>query len=255
MKSEIVQSSAAPWRSPEIVPVLGCDEVHVWRAALDRPTAQIQRFRHLLAGDERERADRFHFEKDRSRFIAARGILRALLGSYLKTNASRLIFNYGEHGKPALAGDGHAIRFNVSHSDGIALYAFARRRDVGIDVERVRYNLAVAEVAEQFFAPGEIVLIRALPPEARFQTFFRCWTRKEAYVKARGDGLSFPLDKIDFSEDLSDADPKRILRQASAEVGGWSFRELVPAPGYIGALVVEPFPWRLACWQWPSAEE
>jgi len=244
----------APWRAPPESPVLGCNEVHVWRAALDQAPPRIQSFRHVLADDERARADRFHFEKDRGHFIVARGVLRAILGSYLKLVPERVRFGYGSHGKPALAGDGgiDAIKFNVAHSDGVALYAVARGRDVGIDVERVRSDLAVVEIAERFFAPGEVAEIRSLPAEARRQAFFRCWTRKEAYVKARGEGLSLPLDQFDLSLAQPDPGVAPLPQREPFGAATWSFWELAPAAGYVGALAVEALGWRLACWQWPD---
>jgi 4'-phosphopantetheinyl transferase len=258
MQAAFVTNPVVPWRVPDEVPVLGCDEIHVWRTALDRTQAQILRFRHFLAGDERSRADRFHFEKDRGHFIVARGVLRAILGSYLKLAPESVCFGYGSNGKPALAGDrgdDSAIKFNVSHSHGVALYAVARRREVGIDVERIRSDLAVAEIAERFFAPGEVMQIRSLPAEAQWQAFFRLWTRKEAYVKARGEGLSLPLDQFDLSAPPPGTGATPIPQRKPSETTAWAFCDLEPASGYLGALAAETHGWRLACFQWPEQTE
>lgn len=252
MRAAFITSSAAPWHQPPERPVLECDEIHVWRAALDQPSPRIRDFRHVLAADELARADRFHFDKDRGHFIVARGILRAILGAYLNLAPERLRFRYGAHGKPALAGNGDdgAIRFNASHSHGVALYAIARRRDVGIDVERIRPDLAVAEIAERFFAPGEIALIRSLTAEAQRQAFFRCWTRKEAYVKARGAGLSLSLDQFDLSGAPSEPVAAIIPGEETSEADTWSLCDLAPAPGYVGAVAMAARGWRISCWQW-----
>jgi len=232
--------------------VLGCDEVHVWRATLDQTPSQIQSFRHNLAADEQARAGRFYFARDREYFIVARGVLRAILGGYLKRAPESISFCYSSHGKPALAGesDGDAIRFNVSHSHGTALYAVTRGREVGIDVERIRFNLAVAEIAERFFSRQEVAMLQTLPTEEQREAFFYCWTRKEAYIKARGEGLSLPLDQIDVSLAPGKPDAVPGTQPDSSEASRWSLQELAPAPGYVAALAVEGHGWRLACWQW-----
>jgi 4'-phosphopantetheinyl transferase len=257
MKAGPVASLVPPWSSPPETLVLGCDEVHVWRATLDQTPSQIQGFLHNLAADERARAERFYFERDRRHFIVARGVLRAILGCYLNRVPECLSFCYGSHGKPALAGesDGHAIRFSVSHSSGVALYAVARSREVGVDLERIRLDLAVVEIAERFFSPREAAMLRTIPTEVRRQAFFRCWTRKEAYIKARGEGLSMPLDQFDLS--LAPGDPDAVLGTQGdpSEASRWSLQELAPAPGYVAALAVEGHGWRLTCWQWPDPKQ
>ncbi|MGD0207571.1 MAG: 4'-phosphopantetheinyl transferase superfamily protein [Verrucomicrobiota bacterium] len=254
MKAAPITSPVPPWRSPPETLVLGCDEVHVWRATLDQTPSQIQSFLHNLAADEQARAERFHFERDRGHFIVARGVLRAILGGYLKRAPEGLSFCYGSHGKPAIAGEsgGDAIRFNVSHSHGIALYAVTRGREVGVDLERIRFNLAVAEIAERFFSRREVAMLRALPTEEQREAFFRCWTRKEACLKARGEGLSLPLDQVDVSLAPGEPDAAPGTQPDSSDASRWSLQELAPAPGYVAALAVEGHGWRLACWQWPD---
>ena len=237
MTSTPVTSPDLDWTLPPEALALGHDEVHVWRASLDQAPAQIQTFLPKLAADEQARAARFHFERDRDHFTVARGVLRTILGRYLNRAPESLSFCYGSHGKPDLAGatDGAAIRFNLSHSHGLALYAIARERELGVDLERIRCDLAVLEIAERFFSREEAARLRAFPGESRHREFFRCWTAKEAYVKARGEGLSLPLYQRDPSE-----------------VSRWSFRELTPARGYLAALAAEGQGWRLSCWQWPD---
>jgi len=257
MKAAPITTPVPPWRSPPETLVLGCDEVHVWRAALDQTPSQIQSFLHNLAADEQARAERFYFERDRQHFIIARGVLRAILGGYLNRAPERLSFCYNSHGKPALAGESgvDAIRFSVSHSHGVALYAVTRGREVGIDLERIRLDLAVAEIAERFFSRREVAMLRTLPTAEQREAFFRCWTRKEAYIKARGEGLSLPLDQFDVS--LAPGEPAAVLgtQRDPSEASCWSLQELSPAPGYAAAFAVEGHGWRPACWQWPDPKQ
>jgi 4'-phosphopantetheinyl transferase len=247
-------SPVTQWRSPPDPLVLGHDEVHVWRASLDQPASQLESFRLSLSADEQARVQRLYFRNDREHFTVARGMLRAILGGYLNREPESLSFCYGSHGKPGLAGhlDGDAIRFSVSHSHGFVLYAFARGREVGIDLERIRLDLAVTEVAERFFSRREVATLRALPTELQRQAFFRCWTRKEAYIKARGEGLSLPLDQFDVS--LAPGEPAAVLaiRHDPSEASRWSLQELTLAPDYAAALSVEAHGWRLSCWLWPN---
>jgi len=154
-----------------------------------------------LVPDERQRAERFRFERDRRRFIVAHGVLRDILGRYLKCSPAQVSFSYNQYGKPALAQESEAIglRFNMSHSHEVALYALTRAREVGVDVELLREDFASLEIAERFFSRSEVALLNSLAPELRTDGFFNCWTRKEAYIKALGEGLSHPLDRFAVS--------------------------------------------------------
>lgn len=257
MKAAPTASPVLPWRLPPETLILGSDEVHVWRATLDQTTSQIENFRHTLAADEQARAERFYFRRDREHFIVARGVLRALLGFYLNKAPECLSFRYSSHGKPALAREsgGDTVRFNLSHSRGVALYAVTRGREVGIDLEYIRSDLEVEQIAERFFSCREIATLRALPIDLRTYAFFLCWTRKEAYIKARGEGLSLPLDQFDVS--LIPGEPAALLstHRGSHEALRWSLQELTPAPSYVAALGVEGHGWGLACWQWPDLRQ
>jgi 4'-phosphopantetheinyl transferase len=217
---------------------------------LDVASSRAESLGAALSPDERQRAERFHFEKDRGEFIAGRALLRTLLGRYLQREPSQLRFHYGASGKPRLAGEESALRFNLSHSHGLALYAFSRRREIGIDVEQIRSNADAEKIAGRFFSAQEVAVLRSLPEREKEKAFFDCWTRKEAYVKAKGDGLTAPLDG--FSVSLSPGDPAALLdvRDDAAEVSRWSLRELDPGPGYAGAIVAEGNDWRLKCWEW-----
>jgi 4'-phosphopantetheinyl transferase len=229
--------------------------VHVWRAALDVPELQVRSLWDTLTADERQRAERYLFQKDRTFFVVARGLLRVLLGRYLRQDPPHLRFIYGPHGKPALATDtgGGALRFNVSHSHGLALYAITRGREVGVDVERIRPKVAQEKIAERFFSPREVTLLRALPAPLQATAFFACWTRKEAYIKATGEGLTLPLDQFDVS--LVPGEPAALLRTAwdPQEAARWALQDLAPAPGYRAAVAVAGHDWCLTCWDGPAA--
>ena len=245
--SDFIHGPPPPFR-------LGDRQVHVWRAALDVAPPRVARLGGSLSEEERARAARFHFERDRVRFTVARGVLRGLLGGYLGVAPSTLVFDYGAHGKPRLATAMPArdLRFNVSHSAGVALYAITRGREVGVDVEGHRPDFATAEIAERFFSLAERRALSALPVERRCDAFFACWTRKEAYIKARGLGLSLALDGFDVS--LAPGEPAALLatRDDPSERDRWSLRALDLGPGFAGAVVAEGHDWRLSCWQWEA---
>ncbi|MGB8681806.1 MAG: 4'-phosphopantetheinyl transferase superfamily protein [Candidatus Binatus sp.] len=240
-----------PWLSPPERLSLAGNAVHVWRASLDQRSSQADGFLNTLDDDERSRAGRFYFSRDRERFIVARGVLRALLGRYLNRAPESLAFSYNTHGKPALDSESDAIRFNLSHSHGTALYAVTRGREIGVDLEFIRCDLEAEQIAERFFSHREIATLRALPLSLRKYAFFLCWTRKEAYIKARGDGLSMPLDQFDVS--LIPGEPAALLstQPDRGEAVRWSLWNLTPASGYAAALAAEGRDWTLSCWQWP----
>jgi 4'-phosphopantetheinyl transferase len=254
LKIAPTSSVSPPWCLPPKALVFGADEVHVWRATLDLIPLPIDSFRRTLAPDEQERADQFYFQRDRGRFIVARGVLRAILGRYLSRAPESLSFCYSSHGKPALVREsgGDAIRFNISHSHGVALYAVTRGREVGIDLELIRSGLEIEEIAERFFSRLEIATLHALPTDIRRCAFFLCWTRKEAYIKARGEGLSLPLDQFDVS--LIPGEPATLMstRPDSDEALRWSLQGLTIDPGYAAALAVEGHGGSLAYWQWTN---
>ena len=243
------------WSLPADALRLAPGEVHVWRASLDRPDAYAAEVAALLSDDELRRGARFRRDVDRDRFVAARGALRVILARYLAGMApTDLKFRYGSYGKPSLDGMSvkDAPRFNMSHSGAWAVYAVTRDREIGVDVEQVRAELAGDPIAERFFSPLEVRSLRALPPELRVEAFFRCWTCKEAYVKARGEGLSLPLDR--FSVTVSPHEPPALLSvdDAPAEDSRWELRALSPAPGYVGAFAADGAVSRLELWHWSA---
>lgn len=226
----------ASWPASRATLTLDADTVHVWRAELDRPPHDVDGlFRHL-SSDETERAGRFRLAQHRDRYVVGRGVLRTLLGRYLNTRPGALRFTYNARGKPKLAGAD--LQFNVTHSGGIALFAVTRAAPVGIDVERVRPNVTDDRIAERFFAPEEVDALRALDPSDRHEAFFRCWTRKEAFVKACGEGLSLALDRFVVSLSPDVAPALLETKDDPNEANEWSLHELRPGPGYIAALAV-----------------
>jgi 4'-phosphopantetheinyl transferase len=199
------------------------------------------------------RAGRYYFARDRNHFTVARGLLRLILGGYLDSDPAALHFVYGTHGKPALAADngGTLLRFNVSHSGGFALYAVAQQRELGVDIEQIRPEFAREQgIAERFFAPQEVATLRALPVDVQPEAFFACWSRKEAYIKARGLGLAMPLER--FAVSLAPGEPAALLSTADdpQEARRWTMQALAPVPGYAAALAVAGHDWCLNCWRW-----
>jgi len=224
--------------------------VHVWLADLGQPASRVDTLSRLLSPDESRRAKGFYFKHHRQAFAVARGLLRTILASCTGAHPRDLNFAYSPHGKPYLpvAHGDCDIRFNLSHSHGLALYAVARGREVGVDIEYCRPRVAFMEIAEHFFSPLEIKTFRRLPEHLRREAFFNCWTRKEAFIKAVGKGLSFPLDGFDVS--LTPGEPAVLhgVRDGGRQAPRWALRELQPAPGYVGAVAAEGQNWQPTCW-------
>jgi 4'-phosphopantetheinyl transferase len=243
--------AALPWEAPPAGLALPEAEVHVWRAPLDLPDPVRERLSLLLSSDECARAGRFYFARDRNHFVAGRGRLRLLLSRYTGIPPTRIGFRYGPRGKPALA-DAPAVsdlHFNISHAHGLALFAFTRAREIGIDIEFIRRDMDVECILQQFFTPCEAAAIRSLPAGEQQTAFFEFWTRKEAYIKATGDGLAMPLDEFEVSPQPGSAAVRLNTLCDPAEARRWSLQDLDPGPGYAAALAVEGGCSRLRCWE------
>jgi len=247
---------APGWRFPPDRLILSCDEVHVWRTTPGRPTVCVESLEQTLTADERKRAEQFRFSKDRMHFIVTRGLLRAILGRYLATDPRTLQFCYSPYGKPGLTGDdgNNGLFFNVTHSHGMALFAVTRNREVGVDLEYIDAHVACEQIAERFFSPYEVGMLRGVPQQMRSGAFFCCWARKEAYLKARGVGLSFGLSQFDVS--VTPGTPAALLntREENQDISCWSLYDLSPGSGYVAALAAKGHPERLQCWQWSEEE-
>jgi 4'-phosphopantetheinyl transferase len=228
------------------------NEVHVWRTGLDIDPVGLAKLRGILSPDERERSNRFHFEADRRRSVIGRGYLRLLLGKILDLPADGLRFDRDEFGKPRLIPSQRLpLQFNLSHSGDLILIAITIDRAVGIDVEKIRTDLDVDGVAARFFSANERETLALLAGPGRYEAFFTCWTRKEAYLKARGVGLSLALYQFDVSF-LPDEEPRLLAtRHDPAEARRWRLRALGLSPDYVAALAAQGADWKLKCWDWP----
>ncbi|HTC62302.1 MAG TPA: 4'-phosphopantetheinyl transferase superfamily protein, partial [Candidatus Saccharimonadales bacterium] len=208
-------------------------------ASLDREAPVICELEAVLSSEEKVRADQFHFAKDRNRYVIARGLLRELLGAYLQQPPKSLEFSYAQHGKPLLSGANSTsgLNFNLSHSGDMVAYAIARERNLGIDVEQMRPDLAGDDIAERYFSAREVSDLRTLPPEKKVEGFFNCWTRKEAYLKATGMGLHIALDS--FAVNLLPEEPAEFLIGVD---GNWHLAAHRPAESYVAAVVYDGAP-------------
>jgi 4'-phosphopantetheinyl transferase len=219
---------------------LGSGEVHVWQADLERLSIP-ETCAAVLSTDECQRADRFRFPRDQRRYRHCRVLLRMLLAGYLQIEPAQISFGYWAHGKPSLAAScgSSDIRFNLSHSGEKAVFGFVRSREIGVDVEQIRHDFEVQAIAERFFSAAEGKALSQIPAHDRHQAFFNCWTRKEAFVKAKGGGLLLPLDQFDVS--LVPGEPAELLRTRPdpEERNRWSLWNLEVGPEYAGALVIE----------------
>lgn len=229
------------WEEPFTTETFTYDAFEAVAIELDVTTEFVWALAALLSDAERQRANRFAFNRDRRRFIVARARLRQLIGARLDQHPGSIGLVCGPHGKPALAAGcaDSNLRFNVSHSGNIAVYAFAQRREIGIDVELIRVLHDADEIASRFFSRRENEAYRALNRSDRPLGFFNCWTRKEAFVKALGEGLYHPLDRFDVS--LAPGEPVRILSIDSSppKARGWQLESFCPAPGYVAAVATE----------------
>jgi 4'-phosphopantetheinyl transferase len=248
-----VTATFLDWPSAPVGLKPAADEVHVWAAALDRSAEEVAALARSLCREERERAARFRHAASRDEFVVARAFLRFLMGECLGVAPHEVCFSQTARGKPRLAANPPPVCFNVSHSHGVALFALTSRCEVGVDLERVRPFSDEVGLAERFFTPREAAALRALDARGRVETFFRLWTRKEAYLKAHGLGLSYGLERVEVSHAADD--PAHIVhidgdREAAAR---WSLRTLFPAVGYVGALALRSHDYRLCCWRWQDA--
>jgi 4'-phosphopantetheinyl transferase len=240
------------WRLPHDNMTISTRDVHVWRASLTVSETRLADFHAILADDERNRAARFRNPQHGAHYTVGRGVLRMLLGRYLNRQPQDICFSYSDYGKPSLKDATATLRFNLSHSQELALYAFTQRREIGIDIEHTRPVPSRDQIAEQFFSPNENQALRALPAAQQTIGFFNCWTRKEAYIKAHGEGLSLPLDQFDVT--LAPDQPAALLetRVALDSAERWALEALQPGADYRAALVVEGQDWELSTWQWPG---
>lgn len=241
-------------------------EVHIWQADLNLPWSKIEQLQQILAPDEQQRADRFCCQRDRQHFIAGRGILRQILSNYIKVHPSQVEFTYSQKGKPSLFIGNWAAKleptelnlafnlaFNLSHSQGKALYAIAVHRKIGIDLEYIR-PLEVEKLAKRFFTPGEYHALTQLPPSQRTPAFFHIWTCKEAYLKATGEGI-VGLDQVAVS--VNPDRPAKITKipENSEAISLWQIEKIAVNSDFMAAVAIQPpvaMPTMIKYWHWPS---
>jgi 4'-phosphopantetheinyl transferase len=213
---------------------LGPRDLHIWRVSLLVSEEQVARWEQVLPAPEIERSRRFYHAVHRRAYTVSHGVLRTLLAKYLGASPQQLAFCYGRAGKPALEDMGTDLAFNMSHSGDLAVYAFARDCRLGVDIEQVRPMADLELVASQFFSAEERSELLALEAADRVAAFFRCWTRKEAYIKAIGDGLLIPLKS--FRVSLAPGQPAALLHAADSNLADWHMHHLAPAADYVGAV-------------------
>lgn len=243
-------TEALLWPVPRRQPTLKVDEVHVWAASLDRAAASVRALESLLSLQELSRAQRFRGDYDRRRYVVAHGILRRVLASYRQADPKSLRFTIGKNGKPALSDESGrtALRFNLSHTEDMALIAVTLGREIGVDVERVRPIAELDSIVESYFTSSEGNTLRTLESTAKPAAFYRCWTRKESYAKATGGDLSVALGGFDTMLPSVAADVGS--RDEPPESSGWNLYELLPAEGYVGAVAVNGPVGRPSSWRW-----
>jgi len=229
------------WNNPIDQPQLDGSQVHLWRSSLDLPITIIKQLANILSEDEIAKADRFRFPQHRRRYIAARGILRQLLGKYLQISPNNIKFKYGDRGKPSLTKSisSSSLEFNISHSQDYALYGFAYNHPIGVDIENLRTMQDAAQIAQRFFSPQEFELVNCLSGEQQQRVFFKLWTAKEAYLKAIGTGLAGSLASIDITFDNSEIPYLKSIQGDTTAIVPWSMYPCIPALGYVGAIAIK----------------
>ena len=248
-------SAISPWSPAPLTPWLDVDEVHVWRASLDLPGLDLEALQWTLAVDELQRAQRFKFRVERDRFIAGRGLLRVILGKYLRLHPRQVPLSYGSHGKPLLdtRGTYPTLFFNLSHSRGLALFSVSQGRANGVDLEYIPRNIDCFEIGDRFLSPREINVLRSLSQPIQQAAFISCWARKEAYLKATGEGLSVEMDQFEVTGSHGELVLHFRTGDGLAEASRWTLQDLPIEQGYRAALCVEGHGWRLRCWDWFEA--
>lgn len=242
------------WDNPIEQPQLNEVQVHLWRANLDLPMVIIEQLANTLSEDEIVKADKFRFPQHRLRFIAARGILRQLLGQYLQTSPNNIKFQYGDCGKPYLTKSiiASSLEFNISHSQNYALFGFTQNHEIGVDIEYLRGMEDAAKIAQRFFSPQEFELVNCLSGEQQQRVFFKLWTAKEAYLKATGTGLSGSLASIDITFDHAEIPSLQSIHGNTAAIVPWSIYSCMPDFGYVGAIAIKTkiAPQQIKYWNW-----
>jgi len=223
---------------------IGKNEVHVWESFIDADDETITGYFNLLSDDENQLALRFRFDHHRKQYVASHGLLRSILGGYLDIDPKLLAFCTNQYGKPQLSLDKNIsdIRFNLSHSHNLFIVAVSLGLEVGIDIEYINRDINFMEIAKSVFLKREIAKFNSIPENLQKTAFFRCWTRKEAYLKGKGHGLSTNLDRLEVSFLYSESDAILSCKDSLEDGKTWHLFDIAPFPGYIGSLSTEGKP-------------
>jgi 4'-phosphopantetheinyl transferase len=245
--AETIQWPANPGAAP-----LAGNEVHVWATALSAPAQTLDDFATTLSPEEKGRAHKFKFEKHRNRYIAGRGALRKILGQYLRAGPAELRFVQLENGKPVLAEEfsSTGIHFNLSHTEDLALVAVTRLGVVGVDVECIRPVKDMDELVARFFSPRENEAFQKVADDVKPAAFFNLWTRKEALLKATGEGITRSLSLVEVSFLPGESARLLAISGDAAKAATWSLRDLSPAAGFTGAVAIQSRDIEVRCWKW-----
>jgi 4'-phosphopantetheinyl transferase len=231
-------------------------EIHVWSGRLTASDDRILHFYLTLSAEEKERAKTFRFEQHRKAYITSRGLLRSILASYQRLCPETISFEYGSKGKPYLKrGYAPSLYFNLAHADEFGLYGFCQNSEIGVDLERVREIPDAEVIAKRLFTHREHIELLSLPSEVRTKAFLYCWTRKEAFIKATGEGLSLPLNTFEVSLHSERTPTLRILNHVKQSTFRWRLINLEPAEGYVAAIAHPLLTYSLKEWKFNNVEE
>jgi len=242
------------WLLPPKQLLFNKDGVHIWRIDFESAKPFVSGLREILSSDERERADRFRFQKDHDRFVISHAAIRNILGQYLNMEPRDICFEVDSKGKPRLSDELNQTKlyFNMSHSHLKALVAISKDHEMGVDIEYLRPEVAELDIAKRFFASGEVSQLLNFPKEKQIEAFYACWTRKEAFIKAKGDGLSISLDSFEVSLDPGERVSLKGTNGKHDKFKDWSIRGLIPGFGYAGALAVRGDKMNIQYWDWQT---
>jgi 4'-phosphopantetheinyl transferase len=212
--------------------------LHIWSLNFVVDDEAYNRYHSFLSKDEKERASRFKFYKDKRCYVVTKGVLRLLSGRYLNTDAKAIEFEYEKYGKPKLKHNTN-LNFNVSHSGDLAIIGFVHNHTIGVDIEKIKNDFDTFEIASSCFSKHEIDALHKISKQEQHKAFYRCWTRKEAFIKAKGSGLSFPLDEFSVSLE-SDLDADVVWTKWNTdEKDQWKLTSFIPSEDYIAATIVD----------------
>ena len=244
------QAGRCPWPAPPPNPALRPGETHLWCAEPGAFHQHLSRFNGLISEAEQDRAARFHSAGHRDAYIIRHGVLRLLLGQYLRQAPAEIEFLHGSRGKPVIPAAASELHFNESHSGDLALFAFTTVCPIGVDIERIRPIPDFERIATHYFSAQEVHMMRELPPDQRMKAFYACWTGKEAYLKATGEGIGAGLDKVEITLDQNlEAAGLTVSEDSHA---AWRLHPFSPAPGYLGAVALTGTITALSLWRFPA---